>query len=116
MSIKAEIDTLVIINVSGDQMQSLARQLVEQDFHFTQIDSSGGLLHVLTNSLLVGIHRQRYPELKELIHTCCQRRRTHIAAETQMDIHLHPGQPIIIEAEIGGATLNALDVEHFEQF
>ncbi|MBN1665821.1 MAG: cyclic-di-AMP receptor [Anaerolineales bacterium] len=116
MSTTEKIDTLIIINVSGDQMPTLARQLIEKDFHFTQIDSSGGLLHVLTNSLLVGINRQRYPELKELIHACCRRRRTHIAAETQMDIHLHPAQPIIIEAEIGGATLNTLDVEYFEQF
>lgn len=116
MTSNAKINTLVIINVSGDQMQELTRQLVEKDFHFTQIDSSGGILHVLTNSLLVGIERQRYQELKELLYACCQRRRTHIAAETQMDIHLHPGQPIIIEAEVGGATINTMDVEFFEQF
>jgi uncharacterized protein YaaQ len=111
-----EIDTLIIANVSSENVPLLTHELNEERFYFTRIDSSGGLLHLATNTLLIGIQAERYDDLMEILHTYCAKQRTHIATQTQMETHFQPSQPIIIEAETGGATILTLPVEHFEQY
>ncbi len=111
---KTQIDTLVIINVSSEQVGKLSDALVKKKFYFTHIHSSGSILRITTDSLLIGINRVRYDELMQVIHKCCKRRREYIPA--QMETQLHHSQPIVIEAETGGATIQTVAVEHFEQF
>ena len=110
------IDTLVILYVTNEQIDVLMDLLNQHQFHFTRIASSGGFLHYPNNSLLIGISRERLDELKTLVKECCQRRTTHIATQTHVESYPHHSQPVIIEAEVGGATLHTLAVEHFEQF
>ena len=50
----------------------------------------------------------------QLVRACCSKRRTYILARNEQPL-IH-GQPLMIEAEIGGATISVLEVEHFEQF
>ena len=111
-----EINTLLIANISSEHLTPLTKELNERRFYFTRIASSGGFLNFSTNTLLIGIRQERYDELMGLLHTYCKKQRTHIATQTQMEAHFQPAQPIIIEAETGGATLLTLPVEHFEQF
>ena len=110
------INTLIIANASSEHVPFLIDVLNKKHFYFTQIASSGGFLQISTNTLLIGIHRDRYDELMELIRTYCKKQLTHIATQTQMEAHFQPSQPIIIEAETGGATILTLPVEHFEQY
>lgn len=111
-----EINTLIIANVASEQVPTLTKELNQKRFYFTRIASSGGFLHLSTNTLLIGIRQARYDELMEILHACCKKQRTHIATQTQMEAHFQPSQPIIIEAETGGATLLTLPVRHFEQY
>jgi uncharacterized protein YaaQ len=111
-----EINTLLLVYLSADQIPALTAALIEEKFHFTQIASRGGFLNLSTNTLLIGINNVRHDKLKVLLDTHCSKRRTHIATHTQMEAHFQPSQPIIIEAETGGATIMTLPVEHFEQF
>jgi uncharacterized protein YaaQ len=110
------INTLVILYITNEQIDELMHKLYQHHFHFTRIASSGGFLHYPNNSLLIGIPRDRLDDLKSLVKECCQRRLTHIAAQTQTESYPHLSQPVMIEAEIGGATLQTLALEHFEQF
>ena len=116
MNENRSIDTLVILHVTNEQIDTLMNKLNEQQFYFTRIASSGGFLQFPNNSLLIGISRKRLDDLKILIKDCCQRRMTHIATQTHVESYPHHSQPIIIEAEVGGATLQTIAVEYFEQF
>jgi len=111
-----KINTLIIANVSSEQVPVLMKELIQKRFSFTRIASSGGLLTVSTNTFLIGIRQERHGELMGLLNTCCKKQLTHIATQTQMEAHFQPSQPIIIEAETGGATILTLPVDHFEQY
>ena len=110
------INTLIIANASSEQVPPLTKELNKQRFYFTRIASSGGFMQLSTNTLLIGIHNERYDELMDILHKFCKKQRTHIATQTQIEAHFQPTQPIIIEAETGGATILTVPVEHFEQY
>ena len=111
-----DIDTLVILYITNEQIDALTQSLNEQHFYFTRIASSGGFLNYPNSSLLIGISQDRLNELKALINQSCRRRTTHIATQTHIESYPHHSSPIIVEAEVGGATMQTLAVEHFEQF
>ena len=111
-----EIDTLVIINVASEQVSVLREVLNKEKFYFTLIDSTGGIFDKPTHTLFVGINKKRYEDLIQLLINNCKKQITHIATQTQMEIHLQPHQSIIIEAETGGATIFTFPVEYFEQY
>jgi len=116
MNPPSDIDTLVILNVTNEQIDVFAKELVKRQFQFTRIAGSGGFLQYPNNSLLMGISHDRLSELKDLVYQCCRRRTAHIATQSHVESYPHHSQPIIIEAEIGGASLQILSVDHFEQF
>lgn len=116
MNTNNSIDTLVILHVTNEQIDVLAQSLKQEGFYFTRIAGSGGFLRYPNNSLLIGVSLDRLDTLKSLVKNCCRRRTTHIATQTHIETYPHHSQPVIVEAEIGGATLQTLAVEHFEQF
>lgn len=107
------INQLVIATVSGAQAGTLTDRLTRDGFHVTHVDSSGGILHEATVSLLIGLDRARLPRLLEHVRECCHTRRRFIPAHVEAP--LLEIQPVLIEAEVGGATVYAVDVERFEQ-
>ncbi len=111
-----DINTLIIATASSDQVPMLTKELNKQRFYFTHVASSGSFMQLSTNTLLIGIPHERYKELMDILHKHCKKQRTHIATQTQIEAHFQPAQPIIIEAEMGGATILTIPVEHFEQY
>jgi uncharacterized protein YaaQ len=107
------INQLVIATVSGAQAGALTDRLTHDGFHVTQVDSSGGILYEATVSLLIGLNQARLPDLLEHVRECCRTRRRFIPAHVEAP--LLEIQPVLIEAEVGGATIYVLDVERFEQ-
>jgi uncharacterized protein YaaQ len=114
MTANTTIDLLFIIIVASDQAGELTDKLVQNRFYFTRIDSSGGFLEQATVSLLAGINHERQEQLLELIRTTCHVRRMYIPARVEPP--MIQSQPVMIEAEVGGATIFILEVESFEQF
>lgn len=107
------VNRIFIIVITGAQADQLVDSLVEHKFYATRIDSFGGLLSEPRNSLLVGFDSQRQDELLDLVQNCCSSRHQYIATQVGMLMD-YSGIPMI-EAQMGGATVYALDVEHFEQ-
>jgi uncharacterized protein YaaQ len=107
------INQLVIATVSGAQAGTLTDRLTQDGFYVTRVDSSGGILHEATVSLLIGLDRARLSRLLEHVRECCHTRRRFIPAHVEAP--LLEIQPVLIEAEVGGATVYAVDVERFEQ-
>ena len=113
MNTNQDINLLVILILANEQISELTQELVKGSFYFTRIDSSGGILERATISLLVGINRVRLDALMKIIQTCCHTRLKFIPA--RVEAPMMQGQPLMIEAEVGGATVYAVEVERFEQ-
>jgi uncharacterized protein YaaQ len=107
------IDRLLIVTLLGEQATALVARLTGDGFYATEVNSTGGLLQDPQVSLLVGFDRGRQEKLLAHIRDCCRRHRRFIAAHLEGSSSLF--QPAIIEAEVGGAVVYALDVERFER-
>jgi uncharacterized protein YaaQ len=112
-AIQQPVDQLVILIASGLQTGQLMDRLIQEGFQFTKVDSSGGFLQEATLCLMIGLNRARRPKLLDIIQQFCHRHKLYVPAH--LDISQVHGQPLMIEAEVGGATIFTLDVERFEQ-
>jgi len=110
------IDTLIIAAISSQDFIPIKNDLNFHQYFFTHISSSGGFLQSSSDLLLIGINYKRLEHLNGLIYKHCKKRITNIATQTQIETHFQPTQPIIIEAETGGATFITFPIEHFKQF
>jgi len=110
------IDTLIIATISSQDYTSVKDDLNNHRYYFTHISSFGGFLQSSMDLLLIGINNNRLEDLYSLLDDHCKKRITNIATQIHMETHFQPTQPIIIEAETGGATILTLPVEHFEQY
>ncbi len=107
------IDLLVIATVTGSQAETLIQHLTADGFFVTRIETRGGLLVEASTSLLIGLDRQDLPRLLDHVRQCCRRRRQLAPAHAEvLPLQI---QPQMIEVEVGGALLYALNVERFEQ-
>ena len=107
------VNQLIFATVAGSQAGEFIEQLTRDEFYVTRIDSRGGFFHEATVSLLIGLDRKRLPRFLELIRECCQAHRKFIP--TPIEALLPEAPAMMIEAEVGGATIYVFDVEHFEQ-
>ena len=108
----AQIDTLIFATVLGGQAGRLLPLLREQGYAFTEISSIASLVEEPVTSLLIGISRDRLDSLLELVRQCCSSRVRFVPARLDSTFQ---GQPLMIEAMQGGATLFAFEVEQFIQ-
>ena len=113
MATPDDIDVLVVVFVMGSQTGQLVQMMRKNKFGFTEVDSSGGFLQEPTTCFFVGINRNRLESLLELVRSTCHRHLQYIPA--RMDVAAIPSQPIMIEAEMGGAIILAFEVEQFIQ-
>jgi len=107
------VNQLILATVAGSQAGEFVERLTRDEFYVTRIDSRGGFLHEATVSLLIGLDKIQLPRLLELLREYCRRHRKFIPAHAEAPFFEAP--TVMIEAEIGGATVYALDVERFEQ-
>jgi uncharacterized protein YaaQ len=107
------VNQLVLVTVASSQTGALVKQLTADGFYVTQIDSQGGLLYETTVSLLIGLDRTRLPRLLKHIRDCCKTRRQYIPAYAEAP--MLEAQSVMIEAEVGGASIFVFNVERFEQ-
>lgn len=114
MTGSAAVDRLVLATVAGSQTSELVERLIGDGFYVTRIDSRGGILHESTDSLLIGLDWARLPRFLEHVRECCLRRRQFIPVHAEAPFLDAP--TVMLEAEIGGATVYVFKVERFEQF
>ena len=110
---QGRIDRLFIITVMGEQAAELRSRLTKDGFQVTEINTAGGLLQEAQISYLLGFQVARQPQLLAIIREVCKRQRRYLPAHLEGSASLF--HAAIIEAEVGGAVIFALDVERFEQ-
>lgn len=108
-----KVEQLALVIVAGEQATELIKALNAQSFFVTIVDSRGGLIDERLSTLLIGLNRARLPALLTHLREHCRTRRRLIP--TQVESPTMVFQPMMIEAETGGATLYVTDVERFEQ-
>lgn len=108
-----QVNQLVIATVAGGQAGDVIRTLVEEGFYVTRIDSTSGLLHEATVSLLIGLDRVRLPHLLGRLRTLCRPYIRYLPVH--LEVTMAEVQPMMIETQVGGATIYVLNVERFEQ-
>ena len=113
MSENDEINTLLVATVLGGQAGLLTQIMREKGFRFTEVDSRLGFVQEPVTSLLVGLNRSELDNLLKLVRQYCPARLEYIPA--RLDASALQGQPLMIEALLGGATLFVFEVEQFIQ-
>jgi len=108
------VDKLAFVTVAGSQAGQLRERLIQDNFYVTQVDSSGGILYEATVSMLIGLEERRLTRLLTHIRECCHTRRQFLPVHAEAPFI--EWQPVMVEAEVGGATIYVFDVERFEQF
>jgi uncharacterized protein YaaQ len=106
------VNQLVIATVAGEQAGELIQRLTQSGFQVTRV-ARGDFLQEIPVSVLIGLERNQLPEVLKQIRECCQTRRRFIPAQAETPWLESLG--MMIEAEVGGATVYVLDVERFEQ-
>ena len=114
MTPQGPVDQLAIITVAASQVAAATDMLTGEGYCVTQIDSDGGVLSNATASLFVGLSRERLRRLLEIVRECCRARRRLMPAHAEAA--MVQVEPMMIEVEVGGAMVYALNVERFEQF
>ena len=107
------LDRLVILTVFDSQADPLMKQLTREDFHFTVINSTGGVMQEAVICFLVGFFHERMPVLLEIVRNKCRPYRKYIPTQS-----LLPGELAnlpMLEAQLGGALIYMMNVERFEQ-
>ncbi len=108
------VDRLVILTVSGMQVDALLPHLAENKYRFTVINTTGGLLNEPEVCLLVGLSNERLKGLLEILRGDCHPFRQFVSTQGYMQGEL--ANPSMVEVELGGARLYLMKVERFEQF
>lgn len=107
------VNQLVVATIADGQAKDVIRTLVEDGFYVTQIDSTSGLLQEATVSLLIGLDRARLPHLLQRIRTLCRPYTRYIPVH--LEVAMAETHPMMMETQVGGATVFVLNVERFEQ-
>jgi uncharacterized protein YaaQ len=107
-------DQLLILTVSEPQTDHLIKELNKKGIHFTIIDSRSGIFQEPINCLIIGFNTVQKAGLLELIRGCCQQYLKYIP--TQGPVGGEITSPSMMEAQFGGALVQILNVERFEQF
>lgn len=108
-----DIDLLVLIVVSSSQSRKLISRLNKQHFYFTLIDSTNSLFHEPTLCLMLGLNHTRLETLERFVKKYCQPYTRYIPVQMRAPDEI--SNLPVLESREGGATLYALEVEHFEQ-
>lgn len=113
MAPRQTVNQLALVTVASSQAGALVKRLTGDGFYVTEIHSRGGVLYEATVSLLIGLDRSRLPRLMTHIRECCKTRRQYVPAYAEAP--MLEAQSVMIEAEIGGASVFVFNVERFEQ-
>jgi uncharacterized protein YaaQ len=113
MAAMKTIDRVAIITMQGDSADALTRALTGAGFQVTLVESRGGFLLEPSSTLLIGYSSPDQEILLQHVRSlCCTRKRL---VPVQPDGSLLPALPLMIEAEVGGASVIAMRVERFLQ-
>ena len=105
--------TILMLAVVQAQDAELAKEALEKlSLHMVRLPSVGGFLGRRNATLLIGLPEQRREAVIEALHQSCRQRVEFIAVPLESaPLPLPTPTPITV----GGATIFALEVDHYEE-
>jgi uncharacterized protein YaaQ len=106
---------LIITVVQDEDTDALTQALIEANYRFTKVSTTGSFLRTGNTSLILGVEDDRAPGVMAILRRTC-RRRTQIAVPYSPA--LEPGllyMPENFEVEVGGAVVFVANVARFER-
>jgi uncharacterized protein YaaQ len=107
---------LVIAVIQTRDKARVIEALLENQFKFTQISSTGGFLREGNTTLLIGIEDDQLEPLLRLLEKNCHTREQYINPIPPDAAPMGTFLPTPIAVEVGGAVVFVLPVERFERF
>jgi uncharacterized protein YaaQ len=106
------VNTMLIAIVQSQDSERAERALNKAGHFITRLPSSGGFLGRRNATLLIGIPIDAQPKIYELLQKTCRQRVEFIAVPLESTpLPLPAPTPITI----GGATIFAINIEHYEE-
>lgn len=106
---------LIIAVVQDEDTDALTQALIQENYRFTKISTTGSFLRTGNTSLMIGVDDARAAGIMAILRRTC-RRRTQIAVPYSPA--LEPGllyMPENFEVEVGGAVVFVANVSRFER-
>jgi uncharacterized protein YaaQ len=110
---KEKCDTLLVAVVQSQDAEITEIKIGNQAGSVSRLPSIGAFLGRRNATLLIGVSEQMKARILNILHENCRQRVEFIAVPLESaPMPLPAPTPI----NVGGATIFALDVEHFEEF
>ncbi|MFL5762082.1 MAG: cyclic-di-AMP receptor [Thermomicrobiales bacterium] len=106
---------LIFAIVQDEDTEVLTNALLDANYRFTKISTTGSFLRTGNTSLMIGVEDETVQHVLAVLRRTC-RRRTQIAVPYSPA--LEPGllyMPENFEVEVGGAVVFVANVERFER-
>jgi uncharacterized protein YaaQ len=107
------INRLVVAVIHEQDIEITYASLTQLGLNITRLPSSGGFLGQRSATLLIGLNQAQEADMLQVIRQTCRSRVEYVTLPVE-------GSPLPIPTPtpitVGGATLFAFEVEHFEEF
>jgi uncharacterized protein YaaQ len=107
---------LVIAVIHNRDKGRVVDALLESQFKFTQVASTGGFLREGNTTLLIGVEDSQLESLLRLLESNCRTREQYVNPMPPDAAPIGSFLPTPIAVEVGGAVVFVLPVERFERF
>lgn len=109
---ESQCSTLLITVIQAQDLEIATKSLANIDVTITHLPSVGGFLGRRNVTLLVGLPEKRQQEVLDALRESCRQRVEYIAIPLESaPLPLPTPTPITI----GGATIFALEIDHYEE-
>lgn len=111
-----QVDILALVVVSDEQAGKLGQRLVENGFRYTIISAVTALLPAGSACLMIGTHSSRIDDLNSHVDDVCRTRQTFVRTTGQPMFGAAGLPPMMLEAQVGSASVYILPVETYLAF
>jgi len=103
---------LVVAVLQDRDWPTLRDQLVEHNFRFTRLSSSGGFLRQGNTTLMLGVQDEQVDEVISLIRRVGKPREEYVVVPSAIS---DPEVSFPVKVTIGGGTIFVIDVDSMER-
>jgi len=103
---------MVLAIVNHDDAHAVVSSLTQGGFKVTKLSTTGGLLRVGNDTLLIGVEDEKLETVLGLIKQNSKSRRQVIPTTSEFGMGFYSAMPV--EVTVGGATVFVLSVDRFE--
>ncbi|MBU0494581.1 MAG: cyclic-di-AMP receptor [Chloroflexi bacterium] len=106
---------LVVAIMQEEDADPLLDDLMNAGYRATIISTTGGFLREGNATVLVGVERDKVPDVMQIIQNNCAARKQYV---TPLPPIMEPGEfyvPQPVEVQVGGATVFVLVVDEFKR-